>query len=155
LCNPQASPLPVTQGAVMRAPAATLLASLLALGSPAAAANAAVSTPSASPQVYYRQVQVGDVEVFYREAGEPTAPTVLLLHGFAASSYMYRDVITALADRYHVIAPDLPGFGFTRSPPRGEYAYTFENLTDTIEDFTRTLGLERFALGVHDYGAPI
>lgn len=139
----------------MRAPAATLLASLLALGSPAAAANAAVSTPSASPQVYYRQVQVGDVEVFYREAGEPTAPTVLLLHGFAASSYMYRDVITALADRYHVIAPDLPGFGFTRSPPRGEYAYTFENLTDTIEDFTRTLGLERFALGVHDYGAPI
>lgn len=127
-------------------PKAIALAGMLALASPAA---------PAAPQVHHRHVQVGDVEVFYREAGDPAAPTVLLLHGFAASSYMYRDVIAALASGYHVVAPDLPGFGFTRSPPRERYAYTFENLTDTIEGFTHAVGLDRFAIGVHDYGAPV
>lgn len=117
--------------------------------------HAAPPPVPAPAQVAHRHVQVGDVEVFYREAGERGAPTVLLLHGFAASSYMYRDVIAALADRYHVVAPDLPAFGYTRSPPRGQYAYTFDNLTGTIDAFTRQLGLERFALVVHDYGAPV
>ena len=106
-------------------------------------------------QVHYRYEQVGDVNVFYREAGSRNAPTILLLHGFAASSFMYRDVIPALADRYHVIAPDLPAFGFTQAPPRNEYAYTFSQLAETIGQLTVQLKLDRYALMVHDYGAPV
>lgn len=106
-------------------------------------------------QVLYRFEQVGNVKIFYREAGDPSRPTVLLLHGFAASSYMYRDVISALADRYHVVAPDLPSFGFTESPDRNDYAYTFDNIARTMDAFTEQLKLDRYALMVHDYGAPI
>lgn len=117
--------------------------------------QASSPTQPASQQVRYRYEQVGDVRIFYREAGNPTAPHVLLLHGFAASSYMWRDVIPALADRYHVIAPDLPAFGFTESPGRGEYEYSFANITRTIDRFTKQLKLDRYALAVHDYGAPV
>lgn len=106
-------------------------------------------------KVHYHYEQVGDVKIFYREAGNPQAPTVLLLHGFAASSFMFRELIPALADRYHVVAPDLPAFGFTESPARGEYDYTFAQLADTIGRFTEQLGLNRYALMVHDYGAPV
>ena len=106
-------------------------------------------------QVHYRYEQVGDVKVFYREAGIPDAPTVLLLHGFAGSSFMFRDLIPQLADRYHVIAPDLPAFGFTEAPARGEYAYTFDQLATTIGQFTEQLKLAQYALMVHDYGAPV
>lgn len=120
-----------------------------------AAALPVGATAATSNQVQYRYEQVGDVNVFYREAGPKSAPTVLLLHGFAASSYMYRDVITALAGQYHVIAPDLPSFGYTQAPARGAYAYTFDNLTRTIDRFTEQLKLDRYALMVHDYGAPI
>lgn len=109
----------------------------------------------ATKKVHYRFEKVGEVDVFYREAGHPTAPTVLLLHGFAASSYMWRDVIEGLADAYHVIAPDLPAFGFTNSPERGKYEYTFANLTKTIDQFTDQLKLDRYAIAVHDYGAPV
>jgi pimeloyl-ACP methyl ester carboxylesterase len=109
----------------------------------------------AAEQVHYRYEQVGDVKVFYREAGNPSAPTVLLLHGFAASSFMFRELIPALADRYHVIAPDLPAFGFTDAPVRGEYAYTFSQLAKTIGQFTEQLSLDKYALVVHDYGAPV
>lgn len=111
-------------------------------------------TPPAVP-IHYRYEQVGAVNIFYREAGDPAAQTVLLLHGFAASSYMYRDLITALADRYHVVAPDLPSFGFTQSPARDAYAYTFDNVTATMRQFIAQLTLERYALVVHDYGAPV
>jgi len=128
------------------------IAAVLALAMPAV--SLAAPTADAS-QVCHRYEQVGDVRVFYREAGNPAAPTVLLLHGFAASSYMYRELIPALADRYHVVAPDLPAFGYTESPARGQYAYTFENLADTIDRFTRQLGLDRYAIVVHDYGAPV
>ena len=117
--------------------------------------NARQASGSAKRQVHYRFEKVGDVDVFYREAGDPTAPTVLLLHGFAASSYMWRDVIEALACEYHVVAPDLPGFGFTESPARGQYEYTFANLTKTIDQFTDQLKLDRYAIAVHDYGAPV
>ncbi|MBJ7516725.1 MAG: alpha/beta hydrolase [Stenotrophomonas sp.] len=110
---------------------------------------------SALHAVHYRYAQVGDVRLFYREAGDPSRPTLLMLHGFAASSFMYRDLIATLAGHYHVIAPDLPSFGFTESPARGEYAYTFANIADTLERFTEQLGLERYALVVHDYGAPV
>lgn len=105
--------------------------------------------------VHYRYEQVGAVKVFYREAGDPSAPTVLLLHGFAGSSFMFRELMPELADRYHVIAPDLPAFGFTQVPPRGEYAYTFSQLAKTIGQFTEQLKLDKYALMVHDYGAPV
>lgn len=117
--------------------------------------NAGQASGSTTRQVHYRFEKVGDVDVFYREAGDPEAPTVLLLHGFAASSYMWRDVIEALAHRYHVVAPDLPAFGFTQSPARGQYEYTFANLTKTIDQFTDQLKLDRYAIAVHDYGAPV
>ncbi|WP_144630788.1 alpha/beta fold hydrolase [Bordetella genomosp. 13] len=105
--------------------------------------------------VHHRYEQVGDVRMFYREAGDKAAPTVLLLHGFPTSSLMYRNLIPLLADRYHVIAPDLPGFGFTEAPDRGRYAYTFDQLALTVEQFTVQLGLDRYALQVFDYGAPV
>ncbi|RYF28638.1 MAG: alpha/beta hydrolase [Comamonadaceae bacterium] len=118
-------------------------------------AVAAGGAEGADAQVRHRFEQVGDVKVFYREAGNRTAPTVLLLHGFAASSFMYRHLIAMLADRYHVIAPDLPGFGFTEAPERGHYAYTFDQLAKTIEQFTEQLQLDRYAMQVFDYGAPV
>jgi len=110
---------------------------------------------AADLQVQHRFEQVGDVKVFYREAGDRNAPTVLLLHGYAASSFMYRNLIPKLADKYHVIAPDLPGFGFTEAPARGQYNYTFEQLAQTMTQFTEQLKLERYAMQVFDYGAPV
>ncbi|MEI7144460.1 alpha/beta hydrolase [Pectobacterium brasiliense] len=106
-------------------------------------------------QVHYRYEQVGNVNIFYREAGKPSSPSILLLHGFAASSYMFRELIPALAENYHVIAPDLPSFGFTESPGSDEYDYTFDNLAKTIDRFTEQLKLPRYAIMVHDYGAPV
>ncbi|MDY4368966.1 alpha/beta fold hydrolase [Pectobacterium brasiliense] len=106
-------------------------------------------------QVHYRYEQVGNVNIFYREAGKPSSPSILLLHGFAASSYMFRELIPALAENYHVIAPDLPSFGFTESPGSDEYDYTFDNLAKTIDRFTEQLRLPRYAIMVHDYGAPV
>ena len=116
-----------------------------------------IDNASASPatQIHYRYQQAGDVNVFYREAGDPAAPVLLMLHGFAGSSFMFRDLIAQLADRYHLIAPDLPAFGFTEAPERGEYAYTFDQLAKTIEQFTDALNLDSYALMVHDYGAPV
>jgi pimeloyl-ACP methyl ester carboxylesterase len=118
-----------------------------------AAGRAQAASPAG--QIHYRYEQVGDVNVFYREAGNPEAPTVLLLHGFAASSFMFRDLIPELADHYHVIAPDLPAFGFTEAPARGAYAYTFSQLAKTIGQFTEQLKLDKYALMAHDYGAPV
>lgn len=105
--------------------------------------------------VHYRYEQVDNVRLFYREAGNPKAPTILLLHGFAASSFMFRDLIPELARRYHVIAPDLPAFGFTDAPAGSEYPYTFSQLARTIGQFTEQLKLSTYALMVHDYGAPV
>lgn len=98
---------------------------------------------------------IGEVEVFYREAGPRDAPVLLLLHGFPTASHMFRDLIPLLSDRFRLIAPDLPGFGQTKAPPRGAYDYTFDNLADVIEGFTAALSLERYALYVFDYGAPV
>ncbi|PWD57716.1 alpha/beta fold hydrolase [Pectobacterium parmentieri] len=116
--------------------------------------NTDIATTSES-QVHYRYELVGNVNIFYREAGKPSSPSILLLHGFAASSYMFRELIPALADNYHVIAPDLPSFGFTESPGSDEYDYTFDNLAKTIDRFTEQLKLQRYAIVVHDYGAPV
>ena len=105
-------------------------------------------------QVTYKTQQVDDVTVFYREAGNPEKPTMLLLHGFPTSSHMFRDLIPLLAPHYHLIAPDLPGFGQTRSPPRGAFDYTFDRLAQIIDGFVSAIGLKRYVLYVFDYGAP-
>ena len=99
--------------------------------------------------------QVGEVNVFYREAGPPDAPTILLLHGFPTASHMFRDLIPLLADRFRLIAPDLPGFGQTKAPSRGTFDYTFDRLADVIEDFTEAMSLAEYALYIFDYGAPV
>src|SRR6266849_2571794 len=103
----------------------------------------------------YQYAVVDDSKIFYREAGPKTAPTILLLHGFPTSSHMFRNLIPTLADRYHVIAPDLPGFGFSDVPDRKQFLSTFENLAKVIETFTETIGLERYGIYVFDYGAPV
>ena len=105
--------------------------------------------------VRYRNAEVKGIKIFYREAGHENAPTVLLLHGFPTSSHMFRNLIPALAERYHVVAPDLPGFGFSEAPERKKFKYTFENLAKTIGDFVESIGLEQFAIYVFDYGAPV
>ncbi|MBY0276809.1 alpha/beta hydrolase [Candidatus Binatia bacterium] len=103
----------------------------------------------------YRHATIDGVKIFYREAGRHDAPAVLLLHGFPTSSHMFRDLIPRLADRYHVIAPDLPGFGFSDAPSRASFTYTFANLARIVGRFTEVVGLDRYALYVFDYGAPI
>jgi pimeloyl-ACP methyl ester carboxylesterase len=103
----------------------------------------------------YHQANVNGLKIFYREAGPKSAPAILLLHGFPTSSHMFRDLIPALADRYHVVAPDLPGFGFSDAPDRIQFRYTFENLAKVIDSFIETIGLERYAIYVFDYGAPL
>ena len=103
----------------------------------------------------YQHAIIDGSKIFYREAGSKTAPTILLLHGFPTSSHMFRNLIPALADRYHVVAPDLPGFGFSEAPDRKRFPYTFENLAKVIDRFTQTTGLERYAIYVFDYGAPV
>jgi pimeloyl-ACP methyl ester carboxylesterase len=104
--------------------------------------------------VHYRTQAVRDVEVFYREAGPADAPVILLLHGYPTASHMFRDLIPHLENRFRLIAPDLPGFGQTKAPPRGSFDYTFDNLANVIDGFTQALGLSRYALYIFDFGAP-
>lgn len=104
--------------------------------------------------IKYRKVDVDGVKIFYREAGKAGAPTLLLLHGFPSASHMFRELIPALSDRFHILAPDLPGFGQSDMPRREEFSYTFDKLAEVIERFTEVLELVRFALYVFDYGAP-
>ena len=113
-----------------------------------------VATALAWPKVSIRRVEADGVTIFYREAGPADAPVVLLLHGFPTSSFQYRELIPRMADRYRVIAPDLPGFGFTEVPDQRRYLYSFDALAHTIEHFTDALNLTRYALYVFDYGAP-
>ncbi len=106
------------------------------------------------PRTSVHKVETDGVQLFYRAAGDTTAPVVLLLHGFPASSFMFRELIPRLASDYRVIAPDLPGFGFTDVPVERNYAYSFDGLASTIEAFTETIKLTRYAIYVFDYGAP-
>ncbi len=115
----------------------------------------AVPTTSLAAPPALRRVRVDGIDVFYREAGPAGAPTVLLLHGFPASSHMFRELIPRLATRYRVIAPDLPGFGFSEAPDRARFRYTFDALTEIVDHLTDQLGLRRYALYVFDYGAPV
>jgi pimeloyl-ACP methyl ester carboxylesterase len=127
-----------------------LVCALLAL------ATLAVPLPAeAAPPTAHRYVEIDGVRLFYREAGPADAPHVLLLHGFPSSSHMFRNLIPALAERFHVVAPDYPGFGHSDMPAPDAFAYTFEHLADVIDAFTARVGLDRYALYVQDYGAPI
>ncbi len=105
--------------------------------------------------IHYRRQKVGEVDVFYREAGPADAPVLLLLHGFPSASHMFRDLIPLLADRYRVIAPDLAGFGQTKAPPRGKFTYSFDQLATVLGGFVDAIGLTRYALYIFDYGAPV
>jgi pimeloyl-ACP methyl ester carboxylesterase len=104
--------------------------------------------------IQYRKVNVDGFNVFYRQAGRSNAPALLLLHGFPTASHMFRELMPALADRFHLVAPDLPGFGQSDMPSRDRFAYTFARLAEVIERFTEVIGLARFAIYVFDYGAP-
>ncbi len=105
-------------------------------------------------QPSYRTADVDGYEVFYREAGDRSKPTLLLLHGFPTASHMFRDLIPLLAGRFHLVAPDLPGFGLSALPPRKDFTYSFDSLARVVGRFTEVIGLDRFAIYLFDYGAP-
>lgn len=105
--------------------------------------------------VHYNTIKAGGLNVFYREAGPKDAPVILLMHGYPTSSFMFRNLIPVLSKQYHIIASDLPGFGFSDAPDREHFHYTFDNLTKTMQSFIDSMGLKRFAIYVFDYGAPV
>lgn len=105
--------------------------------------------------IAYKTVKVDGLQIFYREAGRPSAPTIVLLHGFSSSSHMFRNLIPALAADFHQIAPDYPGFGSTDNPSLGDFDYRFDRLADLMEKFLAALGIERFIPYMMDYGAPV
>jgi pimeloyl-ACP methyl ester carboxylesterase len=154
-------------GETRRVAAAVLLGAAVLLAVPVAALGAApnregrdgvsagAATRAATAQVRYRTVAIDGVDVFYREAGPPDAPVLLLLHGFPTSSHMFRNLIPALADRYRVIAPDYPGFGQSGMPARDRFSYTFQSYADVVGKLTEKLGVSRYALYAMDYGAPV
>jgi pimeloyl-ACP methyl ester carboxylesterase len=105
-------------------------------------------------QIHYRNIKANGLNIFYREAGPKDAPTILLLHGYPTSSHMFRNLIPTLSTKYHVLAPDLPGFGYSDAPDHTQFKYTFDNLANTMQAFIDELGLKRFAIYIFDYGAP-
>lgn len=131
---------------------------VLAIGSiplPASAPDTPAPTGNPNRKVMYRSVQVDGLDIFYREAGPKNAPTILLLHGFPTSSHMFRNLMLALADEFHVVAPDYPGFGNSSMPTVDEFDYTFDRLAEVMEGFIQKLGLEKYSLYLQDYGAPV
>jgi pimeloyl-ACP methyl ester carboxylesterase len=140
--------------------AITLGALVLTTNAPAQRSGAVPATAAAvidsdNAAIYYRTVRIDGIDVFYREAGPANAPVVLLLHGFPASSFMYRDLMMRLATRYHVVAPDYPGFGYSAAPSTNDFTYTFDHLAGVIEKFTERMGLERYAIYMQDFGGPV
>ncbi len=110
---------------------------------------------SAVSTVYHRTTKIDDLDIFYREAGDPSNPTILLLHGFPTSSHMFRNLIPALADQYHLVAPDFPGYGNSSMPTVDEFDYTFDHLADIVDALVARLGIDRYTLYLMDYGAPV
>ncbi len=127
-----------------------LLASLLF-----AALVPAASLPATEPRTTFHTTKVDNVSIFYREAGSPTKPTLVLLHGFPSSSHMYRNLIPKLATRYHVIAPDFPAFGYSSQPTQAEFEYTFANLANLTDKFLDQRGIVKYSIYVQDYGSPV
>jgi pimeloyl-ACP methyl ester carboxylesterase len=105
--------------------------------------------------IRYRTVSIDGLDIFYREAGSHDHPTILLLHGYPTSSHMFRNLIPALADQFHLVAPDYPGFGYSSMPSVDEFDYTFDHLAEVMADFITAIGLKRYSLYLMDYGAPI
>lgn len=117
--------------------------------------NRAIEDKDNNYQTLYKSMNIDGLDIFYREAGPKGAPTIILLHGFPTSSYMFRNLIPELSDRYHIIAPDYPGFGYSSMPTVDEYDYTFDNLSLIVENLINALGLEKYSLYLQDYGAPV
>jgi pimeloyl-ACP methyl ester carboxylesterase len=117
--------------------------------------TAAAQTLQASPTVFYRNVSVDGVSIFYREAGRLDAPTLLLLHGFPSSSRMFEPLLTRLSAQYHLVAPDYPGFGHSDAPGSKEYSYTFDHISQVMQRFSEALGLQQYVLFMQDYGGPV
>ncbi len=115
----------------------------------------AEAAPDSKGSVRYKTVEIEGLNIFYREAGDPEAPTVLLLHGFPTSSHMFRNLIPVLAKRYHVVAPDYPGYGNSSAPSVDDFDYTFDNVARIVGKFTSKIGLDRYSLYIMDYGAPV
>ena len=132
-----------------------LALTLLALPAFATALAAQTAPENAARRVAYHTAKVDGLNIFYREAGDPAKPTILLLHGFPTSSHMFRDLIPLLAGDYHLVAPDYPGFGNSDAPTTDTFTYSFEHLTDIVEHFTRSLNMTKYSLYVQDYGAPV
>src|SRR6202521_1135565 len=126
----------------------------MATGGSAQAAPVA-QTLQTSPTVFYRSVSVDGISIFYREAGRPDAPTLLLLHGFPSSSRMFEPLLTRLSAHYHLVAPDYPGFGHSDWPDPRTFPYTFDHYAEIMNHFTEALGLSRYTLYMQDYGGPV
>jgi pimeloyl-ACP methyl ester carboxylesterase len=131
------------------------LVTVIALGLTLSVATPALAAEVSPTRAHHKTINVDGLDIFYREAGSKTMPTLLLLHGFPTSSQMFRNLIPALADRYHVVAPDYPGFGNSSMPAVTEFDYSFDNLAKVVDRFTQKLGLEHYSLYVMDYGAPV
>jgi pimeloyl-ACP methyl ester carboxylesterase len=132
-----------------------LLCGALNLFSDTAKASSSAKSSHRSTSVTYNTVKVDGLDIFYREAGDPEKPTILLLHGFPTSSFMFRNLIPQLANDFHLVAPDYPGFGQSSAPSANEFTYTFDNLATVIDHFTTTIGLKKYSLYVQDYGSPV
>ena len=133
---------------------AAIAMALIMLASFSLSSGAAEPEPPTS-QVLHRTVKIDGLDIAYREAGPKNAPTLLLLHGFPTSSHMFRNLIPALANKYHVVAPDYPGFGNSSAPSVKEFDYTFDNLANVIGKFTEKVGLKKYSIYLMDYGAPV
>ena len=106
-------------------------------------------------QTMYKTQRVDGIRIFYREAGSPSRPTIVLLHGFPSSSHMFRDLIPLLSPRYHVIAADMPGYGYSDQPSAEHFAYTFDHIADVMDDFLDSVGITKYSIYIQDYGSPI
>lgn len=132
-----------------------VLALALAAGAESGLAGGKSALSNEDARVTYKTAQVDGLKIFYREAGPKGAPTVVLLHGFPSSSHMFRELIPRLSDKYHVIAPDYPGYGYSDAPSPEQYAYTFDHLADTVDHFLDQRGITRYSIYIQDYGAPV
>ncbi len=151
------SKTPTTRSRIVGASFAFLsvFAAIALAGCAGARSPEAAASRSPVSQIHYRSTRIDDVDIFYREAGSRDNPTVLLLHGFPTSSHMFRNLIPALADGYHVVAPDYPGYGFSSMPAVDEFDYTFDRLAEIVESFVDQLGIESYSIYLMDYGAPV